>query len=225
MVMKFDMHTHTIYSMHKFWGADGIDTPETMVKAAIKAGLDGMAVTDHQTVKGSIEALKYVRGRRLDFQIVTGLEICTENGDVLGLGITEDVKDGLSVAETVDRIHGLGGIAVAAHPFSTFSLRNCIGKRAILTDAVEVMNASSSRAWQDRTALKFALKNGKPVSAGSDAHTWQCIGNAGIICSGDPLKAIMAKKAEVFGVYTPIDQTIYHLYKKFGRSIKWRMKR
>jgi len=59
--MRIDCHCHTIYSKHWFWGYDSINTPKEMIKAAIKKGLDGIAITDHNTVKGSLIGKKIAK--------------------------------------------------------------------------------------------------------------------------------------------------------------------
>ena len=51
--MKYDLHTHSKYS------SDGYIEPKMMVKIAAKVGLSGIAVTDHNTIKGGLEAKKY----------------------------------------------------------------------------------------------------------------------------------------------------------------------
>ncbi|MEA1994103.1 MAG: PHP domain-containing protein [Euryarchaeota archaeon] len=51
--MKYNLHIHSKYS------SDGVLDPEKIVRIAIKRGLNGIAVTDHNTIKGGIEAKKY----------------------------------------------------------------------------------------------------------------------------------------------------------------------
>ncbi|MEM5804544.1 MAG: PHP domain-containing protein [Candidatus Aenigmatarchaeota archaeon] len=221
--MKFDMHTHTVYSRHWFWGVDAINTPQEMVDAAIAKGLGGIAVTDHNCVKGSLAAEKYAKSLGNDFKIITGSEIRSASGDILALGIREDVKPGMSVEETVDSIRDLGGIAVAPHPFSEFLFRQCVGKDALKADAVEAFNASSSLTFQNMKAEAFAAKHGMPVCAGSDSHCTRTVGNAGISCEGDPIEDILGKKAEIFGKRTGKLDMIFLISKKYGRSMKWRL--
>ena len=48
--MRIDLHTHTTAS-------DGTDTPAELVRAAAAAGLDVLAITDHDTTAGWDEAL------------------------------------------------------------------------------------------------------------------------------------------------------------------------
>ena len=69
--MKYDFHTHTKYS------ADGNINPKTLVKVADKAGLTGVAVTDHNTIKGGLEAKKY--GNK-NIEVIVGSEILTDKG-------------------------------------------------------------------------------------------------------------------------------------------------
>ena len=48
--MRIDLHTHSTAS-------DGTDTPAQLVRAAADAGLDVVAITDHDTTGGWDEAL------------------------------------------------------------------------------------------------------------------------------------------------------------------------
>ena len=67
-----DLHTHTTAS-------DGSLTPAELVKAAKDAGLAAVAVTDHDTTAGLDEALQ--AGKRLDMEVVPGVEISVQRGD------------------------------------------------------------------------------------------------------------------------------------------------
>ena len=215
------MHVHTTYGKDNDISPDAINTPEEIVKSAIKKGLNGIAVTDHDSVKGSLKAKAYVRSIKKDFKIITGSEIKTLSGDILALGIKENVKPLMTVEETVEKIHDLGGIAVAAHPFSAFVFRNVLQQDAIKTDAIEIFNATNSRFYQDSRSMRLAHKYGMPVCAGSDSHSMISVGNAGIICEGDPLECIMKKTAKIFGTYTPYKHIAFQALSKFGRSAKW----
>ena len=60
-----------------------------MVKKAIEQGLSGIAVTDHNTIRGGVEAKKYETS---DFEVIVGSEIMTDRGEVIGLFLSEEVK-------------------------------------------------------------------------------------------------------------------------------------
>ena len=81
--MKYDFHTHSKYS------ADGYIEPKIMVKIAAKVGLSGIAVTDHNTIKGGLTAKKYENDK---IQVIVGSEILTDKGEIIGIFLTEEIK-------------------------------------------------------------------------------------------------------------------------------------
>ncbi|MEV7181559.1 PHP domain-containing protein [Kitasatospora sp. NPDC093679] len=64
--MRIDLHAHSNAS-------DGTDSPAELVAAAVAAGLDVVALTDHDTVAGHAEAAEAVRGTGLT--LVPGAEL------------------------------------------------------------------------------------------------------------------------------------------------------
>lgn len=218
--MKIDCHCHTIYSRHAFWGSDALNTPLDMIKAAMKRGLDGLAITDHNTVRGSLIAKKLAR--RFKFLIITGSEIKTKEGEIIALGIKENVPIELTIEETVEKIHDLGGIATAPHPFGSFIFRRCAGRKGLMADAVEVYNSTLTKG-QNKRALDMAQLFKKSITAGSDAHSYRNVGNAGIIVNGDPIEDILKNRVEIFGKHTSMLELVNITYRKFARSIEWRI--
>mgnify|MGYP000268173905 CR=1 FL=1 len=175
-MIKIDIHTHSVYSKHRIWGSAGFGTPKQMIKFAIKKGLNGLAITDHNSVKGSLIGMKYAKKLK-NFVFITGSEIRSERGDILALGVNEDIPKGLSVQETIDKIHQLGGIAIAPHPYGGFprrsSLRDAVRKYRF--DALEVLNGGT-RSWDNKKAYEVAKELNYPMVGGSDAHHWKDIG-------------------------------------------------
>jgi len=225
--MKIDLHSHTVYSRHAFWGRDALSTPVQMIKAARRRGLGGLAITDHQTVRGGLAGKAWARSNARSFMVIPGIEIRTVSGDILALGIDEDIPDGLSVAETVERIHDLSGLAIAAHPYAAFIFRRAVGDEARRADAIEVFNASTRLNWHaNRRALELALRAKKPGTASSDAHFTRDVGRAGIICEADSadgaLSAIRKGKFMRFESYTPVWDLAYLTARKFARAAKRR---
>ena len=73
---KLDMHIHTTAS-------DGKLTPIEVVELAIKKNLKGIAITDHDTVNGIIEATEYNQN---DIIIIPGIEFsCIKNNNEIHL--------------------------------------------------------------------------------------------------------------------------------------------
>jgi predicted metal-dependent phosphoesterase TrpH len=192
-----------------------------MIKAAIKKDMNGLAITDHNTVKGSLIAKKEAR-RFKDFLIITGCEIKTREGEIIALGIKENVPMNLSIEETVEKINELGGISVAPHPFGSYIFRRCAGRKGLMADAIEVYNSTLTKS-QNNKALSLARLFKKSFTAGSDAHSSRNVGNAGIIVDGNPIENIKKNKVEIFGKHTSILEIANLTYRKFARSVEWRI--
>lgn len=167
--MKIDLHTHTCYSY------DSITTPREVVYYAKKRGLDGVAVTDHDTTLG---ALRLAEEKNL--LVIPGVEVTSKHGHVLALNVTRPIAPKQNLTETVEKIHQLGGIAVIAHP--AVVLKTGLGHKipsALRIDCIEVINATAfpffiSTYLSRRLANRLRL----PQTAGSDAHNPQEIGSA-----------------------------------------------
>jgi predicted metal-dependent phosphoesterase TrpH len=219
--MKIDCHCHTVYSKHFLWGFDALNSPLEMIKAAMKKGIDGLAITDHNTVKGGLVAKK-VGKRFKDFTIIVGAEIRTIEGEIIALDIKENVPTKLSIEETVEKIHALGGIATAPHPFGNYVFRTCAGKKSLMADAIEVYNSTLTNG-QNKKALELANLFKKSVTAGSDSHSSREVGNAGIIVEGDPIEDILKRRVKVFGKHTSMLEIANRTSRKFARSVGWRL--
>ncbi len=164
--MRLDLHAHTIYS------ADGNVEPEIYIKHAQKIGLAGLAITDHNEVKGAIKAYQLAKKNK-DVTIVRGVEVSTSNGHVLAYGVKDKIPRGLTPEETKERIVELGGVAVAAHPYRLVSGLGVETVKQAKFDLVEVLNHRSPKHENGR-ALKLANELGAGLLGGSDAHyTWE----------------------------------------------------
>ncbi len=158
--MLLDLHNHSRYS------PDSRVPPAELVAAAKRLGLQGLALTDHNAVAGLPEA-EAAAGP--DFLVLPGIEVSTASGHVLGYGVRETVPRDLSVAETVERITALGGVAVAAHPFRFWSGLGVQALGEAKFPAYETANARTLRRGNARARRVAALaKVGE--TGGSDSH-------------------------------------------------------
>lgn len=173
---RADLHMHTNVS-------DGTGTVQQVLDQIARKGLlDVIAITDHDRLSASLWA--YQHKDNYPFDIVPGLEVTTTEGHVLGLWVTESIKKGMSLAETVSAIHDQGGIAVLAHPFEitiaphTFRryLLQPEGLMQIGIDAVEVFNAGAFTRGCNWLAKRVFSRLDLPQLGNSDAHTPDCIG-------------------------------------------------
>lgn len=169
----FDFHVHTHHSR------DANIVPDRLIRVAQKRGLQGLAVTDHHTIAGGVQAQKACGH---SFVVVVGAEIRTDVCEVIGLFLTEEISS-TDPWIVIDEIRDQGGITVLPHPFrSVFppAPRRPRGlPKALLTriDVIEAFNARSTVRANQR-ALALAATLGRPVLAGSDAHWYREVGRA-----------------------------------------------
>ena len=190
--MKYDFHTHSKYS------ADGRGEPELMVKKAIEQGLSGIAVTDHNTIRGGVEAKKYETS---DFEVIVGSEIMTDRGEVIGLFLSEEVKS-KSFMDVVDEINDQNGFVVVPHPFDTIRGKSVFPKEEDVRfiDNMEVFNSRCVLTNYNKKAEDFAGKNDVNIIAGSDAHFLREIGSGGVVTESEDIYEAVAKgDFKVFG--------------------------
>lgn len=156
--MFFDFHLHSIYSN------DSMLKPESIIKYSIKKGLSGVAITDHNTILGA-EKAKLISSK--DFVVITGAEIKTECGEIIGLFLNEEIKSN-KFSEVKDNIKDQGGLIVLPHPFKSGEVNpELLIKEA---DLIEGLNARIKHELNYK-AYAFAKRFKVPAIAGSDAHT------------------------------------------------------
>jgi predicted metal-dependent phosphoesterase TrpH len=175
---KADVHIHTRYS-------DGRSTVrQVLERASADPYLDVIAITDHNTIEGALEAATLAPAYPVE--VVVGEEITSLQGHILGLFLKERVPPGLSGRDTVARIHAQGGVAIAAHPFVPRRdyLRGIgrvpmgVGKALteIPFDGVEVANSFPPFALANRRARQIQRTRNLAALGGSDAHVLEAVG-------------------------------------------------
>jgi predicted metal-dependent phosphoesterase TrpH len=167
--MKLDLHIHSDHSK------DASGSPKDVLRYCKRAGLDGIAITDHNAIDGSLEA--YAMAKAEGVIVVRGVEVSTSEGHVLAYGVGELIPRGLPVAETIEKIHASGGVCAAAHPKRFPSGIGLELARSGMFDAIEIINSGSSRG-SNRLARRLAEEKGSAVTAGSDAHSVEQLGRA-----------------------------------------------
>ncbi|WP_406657576.1 PHP domain-containing protein [Methanolobus sp. ZRKC2] len=191
--MRFDLHAHTKYSPNC-----GYMEPKLIVKIAQKKGLHGIAITDHNTIKGGIKSREYADK---DLEVIIGSEVMTSRGEVIGLFLSDEIHS-TDFLNVVDEIHDQNGIVVIPHPFDT------LRKSALWPteddvryfDGVEGFNARNVFQKSNIDAVEFGKKHRLTITAGSDAHFSNEVGNAGVINNNEDIReAILSGHIEIFG--------------------------
>ena len=165
--MKADLHAHTHFSR------DAVTSVETFVRRYQHAGIDCVAVSDHNNIDGALA----VRGEA-PFRVIVSEEIKTSEGEIIGLFLQETVRKGLTPEETVRAIREQNGLVLIPHPFDRLR-GSALREPALLrilpdVDIIEVFNARTVRGADDERARRLAEEHGKAMSAATDAHTpWE----------------------------------------------------
>lgn len=221
-MLKLDLHLHSKYS------DDGNGSPEDIIKFLKKKGLHGMAITDHNTLTGSLKAIKI---KPKDFIVIPGVEISTLDGHMIALNIKENIQRELTLEDTVDRIIELGGIPIVPHLYRNMSgiKRNNLKKIITKVSTMEVFNSCSIPQSNLRSAeVAKELKLGG--TGGSDSHLPEYAGYGyTIVNSSDSnidsiLSEINKKKTWGEGYTLPLDyrsdRMIKSVKKFFQRGFK-----
>ena len=165
---------------------DGLSSIEEILDSAERAGLNVIALTDHDDIRGAFALRELAARRSSPVEVVVGVEITTRSGHLLALWIEDEVPMFCSLAHALARIHQAGGIAIVPHPLSylTFSIGEgalrqlaAYGDGARMVDAIEVRNPSyagrvraSRAAWLNTHVLRIA------ETGSSDAHHAALVG-------------------------------------------------
>jgi predicted metal-dependent phosphoesterase TrpH len=161
-MLKIDLHIHSKYS------EDAIGSAETIIKYVKKKGLNGIAITDHNSIKGGQVAKKLSTS---DFIVISGIEISTRHGHIIGLNVSKNIPKNHSIVETIEYIQDAGGIPIIPHLFRNMSgIKEHYLKTVVNNiSAIEVYNSCSLPKTNLKTSA-IAKKYGLGGTGGSDTH-------------------------------------------------------
>lgn len=167
--MLIDLHIH-----EKRNSPDSHQKLEDIVKVAKKLGLDGIAITDHDSM--GIKEFADSYSKEVNFPIFTGIEYFSLEGDIIAFGIEDYPRERVSAQEFVNYVHECGGVTFACHPFRS---NNRGLEKNLLTienlTGVEVLNGNSTDK-ENEIALKYCEKLGFKQVGVSDAHKLDRVG-------------------------------------------------
>jgi predicted metal-dependent phosphoesterase TrpH len=167
---KIELHCHTAASN------DSLVKVKDLIKTARKRGLDRLAITDHNTIKGALYA------KTLDpVLIIVGEEILTTKGELLAFFVQEEIPRGLTPHEAVKRLRDQDAFISVSHPFDRFRHGWQLEDLKEITpqvDAIEIFNARSFVKSINDDAKRYALINNLRGTVGSDAHLLLEVGRA-----------------------------------------------
>ncbi len=177
--MRIDLHIHT----RPRSPCSAID-PVELIRQARKVGLDGLCLTEHQSLWDPTEIAELAA--RDGIRIFQGNEVTTNQGDILVFGYEEDVKGVVAIQELREAVKAAGGLMIAAHPFRGFLVfgfaqlqmdldQACRRSVFRYVDGLEILNCRLT-AQENDLARQVAQRLGLLGVAGSDAHRLDEVG-------------------------------------------------
>ncbi len=181
---RYSIHIHTNHS------GCGAVPPDRVLEIAKQLGFNGIAITDHNTITGALEVKRLNKDK--DFEVIVGEEVSTDIGHVLVYYVKKEIPRG-DVNSVVAEVRKQKALCVLAHPFNTLSsaiwhivksenMRRSIQKEEYekikLFDGIEAFNSRCLFRLDNRLAKKLAAQHNLPMTAGSDAHFENEMGNA-----------------------------------------------
>lgn len=163
MSFRIDLHTHSTAS------PDGGLRPQDYETMLEHGGLHAIAVTDHDRIDQALKLHK-----RLGDRIIVGEEIKCQEGELVGLYLTERVKPGLRALDAAKAIRQQGGLVYLPHPFET--VRSGLDEATVkaIAKSIDIIETHNGRAvFQNRSQLarQYRVHYGWASAASSDAHT------------------------------------------------------
>ncbi|MDQ2887098.1 MAG: CehA/McbA family metallohydrolase [Chloroflexota bacterium] len=204
---KADIHMHTNLG-------DGWASPAQIVQQATRHGLQVIAITDHDHVEGAKRVADLLaQQEKPPFEMITGVEVSTRQGHLLGLFVQRAPKALRSVEESIEAIKEQGGLVVIPHPLGRLvpSLSRAkideLLNKGFSIDGIEIYNPSPANASMRETVRSANRQWHFAETGGSDAHFWQHIGAAYTLFPGssseDLRQGILARTIRAGGQETP----------------------
>lgn len=172
-----DIHLHSIHSH------DATATVRAILKQAAEVKLSVIAITDHDEIRGSLDARDLAP--KYGLEAITGVEVSTKDGHLLALFVEKVPPPGLSLVDTLLIIGEMGGIAIAPHPFNqlpySLSIEAVVNAMAQphannVLQGIETHNMSTQPF--NKLAQKLSIYLPLAKIGSSDSHVFQTIGTA-----------------------------------------------
>jgi predicted metal-dependent phosphoesterase TrpH len=205
-----DMHVHTKRS-------DGTMSVERAIHTALRRGLSGLVLADHDDIHSGYAAREYCAQHNLPLEVIPCSEVSTKTAHLFAFDIEDDIRPRLTLSRTVDEIVRHGGWVGVPHPGSKLTASVPFPEilamaQAGLPVAVEVFNASVEdlRLIARRRGLPNSNLQAQafyeehrdllgPAIAGTDAH-YRTLGRGAIAYRGDLRTAL--REREITVTYT-----------------------
>jgi len=169
--MRIDLHVHTAER-----SPCAVVSEENQIRAAIQAGLDGIAITDHDQLVPR-ERLVALNKAFAPFKIFTGIEVGADQLHWIVLGIHDRLLErrDWSYPHLLDFVRRRDGFIILAHPFR-YASELQVDLDAYPSDGIEVKSINTP-ASRERDIRAIAGRLGLGLFCNSDAHRPGSIGS------------------------------------------------
>jgi predicted metal-dependent phosphoesterase TrpH len=160
--MLIDLHTHS-----RPFSGDSVLTAEELVERAARAGLDGVALTEHDTIRPAEEVRAL--SERFGILVLRGMEITTDIGHVLAFGLSCYTPELRSIEALRREADASGAVIFFAHPYRGWNRPINWEQLPELVHGVESLNGQEHTTRNER-AQALAPAFPLPGIGGSDTH-------------------------------------------------------
>jgi predicted metal-dependent phosphoesterase TrpH len=170
--MFIDLHAH-----ERLFSSCSRMALEDAVRAAKNHGLDGLCITDHDSMDIREVAAAYLCSE--EFPVFIGVEYSTLQGDMIAFGLdAPPVGPPLEAQEFLDQVNRRNAFCFAAHPFRYGGWGGLGGHLYSLSGlhGIEVYNGGN-RDKDNQKAVRACRELGLVALAGSDAHAVEAVGS------------------------------------------------
>ncbi len=226
--LRTEIHCHNVYSNDHLGDLeppfDCDVTISAQLEQSLKADLDVLFVTNHNTLDGYTQMLEYKENHEKfsKLRIYPAEEITTDKeSHVLVYGLSEEIKPNQTLDEILDAAKSQGAVTVAPHPFS---LIDALREDSIKCDLFEVFNSSNIDIFSNKKAEIFAKENNLDVIAGSDSHVVSTIGRCTNLIESensldDVISALRKKRVSIENTdYVSRNEILQHIQYKIENS-------
>lgn len=157
------------YHIHSKYSPDSKLEPQKIIARANQLNLKTIAVTDHNTVAGGLETKRI---NQTELEIIPGVEVRTNQGDLIGLDLYSEIES-RKLVEVCREIKEKGGKVYVPHPFDRIRSSSLGQSIYRIKERIDYVEAYNGRCIFDRfnsLASDFAEEHNIPVLTGSDAH-------------------------------------------------------
>ncbi|MBI4153193.1 PHP domain-containing protein [Candidatus Woesearchaeota archaeon] len=209
-----DMHFHTEYSM------DAVSDIRAVLARCRKRGY-GVAITDHNDIRGAVKAWMM----RKDEFVIPGIETSTKEGahtlyyfyEINGLkrfyaGVVQPLRKKnpfflpISIDRLMEKAEGYNAVVAAAHPhgigrigIKKVHLKGGMKRVETLFQLAEGLNGANLRKL-NRKSISWARFIDKELTAGSDGHMTRELGNALTLAYGYDVESFLESVKKGYSV-------------------------